>query len=223
LNITGTVSVNGGTLSGIGGLTGTVIVGSGGHVAPGTSIGTLGAGGLTLQPGAILDFELDTLLGTNLSDMINVIQPGGLTLNGGTINLIGLGALGDGVYTLIDYDGTLNGSVNNLLLGTTPAGQLDFELVDSGSSIDLIVSSDLPGDFNGDGAVDMADFLVWRRGLGTVYFQSDYDLWVSNFGTTAGGGSGGGSLGAVPEPASLALLAMALLSFAFGRRSCPRG
>ena len=33
------------------------------------------------------------------------------------------------------------------------------------------------GDFNLDGTVDAADYVVWRNGLGTTYTQSDYDVW----------------------------------------------
>ena len=33
-------------------------VGNGGHVAPGASIESLSMGGLTLNPGSVLDFEL---------------------------------------------------------------------------------------------------------------------------------------------------------------------
>ncbi len=60
----------------------------------------------------------------------------------------------------------------------------------------LTPSSGLPGDFNNDGAVDAADYNVWREnvgqpesgnvlsgnGNGGVVDQSDYDLWVSSFG-----------------------------------------
>lgn len=41
-----------------------------------------------------------------------------------------------------------------------------------------------PGDFNVDGAVDMADYTVYRDGLGTTYTAADYGVWTENFGTT---------------------------------------
>jgi probable HAF family extracellular repeat protein len=68
----------------------------------------------------------------------------------------------------------------------------------------------VPGDFNRDGSVDAADYVVWRKGLGTIYTQTDYNVWRAHFGQTAG--SGGGSAGAslsqatVPEAATLVLL-----------------
>jgi hypothetical protein len=46
-----------------------------------------------------------------------------------------------------------------------------------------------PGDFNQDGAVDAADYVVWRRGLGTTYSETDYELWRAHFGDMAGSGA----------------------------------
>jgi hypothetical protein len=75
-----------------------------------------------------------------------------------------------------------------------------------------------PGDYNGNGTVDGADYVVWRNGgplqhevatLGSVT-PEDYDAWRSRFGNTAGSGLGGGA--AVPEPAAL-LLTMAGVIF----------
>jgi hypothetical protein len=39
-----------------------------------------------------------------------------------------------------------------------------------------------PGNFNGDGYVDAADYVSWRNGLGSKYSQADYGVWRSNFG-----------------------------------------
>jgi hypothetical protein len=45
----------------------------------------------------------------------------------------------------------------------------------------------LDGDFNLDGEVDSADYVMWRKNAGSA---ADYDLWVENFGATGGGGTG---------------------------------
>ena len=58
-----------------------------------------------------------------------------------------------------------------------------------------------PGDFNADGIVNAADYVVWRKSDGT---QEGYNLWRANFGRTAGAGSL--SDVAVPEPTSWVLL-----------------
>jgi len=75
------------------------------------------------------------------------------------------------------------------------------------------------GDFNGNGTVDAADYVVWRDGLGTKTIQPDYDVWKANFGRMATS-AGIGSSAAVPESsaAMLFLLGNIVLSFA-ARRS----
>jgi hypothetical protein len=69
------------------------------------------------------------------------------------------------------------------------------------------------GDFNDDGSVDAADYIVWRKGFGTTYFQDDYDEWRENFGVTFDGSSTAASTGqvSVPEPEPLLLLFLATL------------
>jgi outer membrane protein assembly factor BamB len=76
----------------------------------------------------------------------------------------------------------------------------------------------LPGDFNNNGTVDAADYIVWRNGLGTAYTHTDYAAWRANFGRSAAGAATAGlpsSLNpAVPEPAatvSMAIAAVGLL------------
>jgi len=66
----------------------------------------------------------------------------GLTINGGTINLTNLGNMTVGTYTLIDYIGTMSGSINNLSFGTVPAG-FSYRLSNNTTnrSIDLIVGA----------------------------------------------------------------------------------
>jgi hypothetical protein len=75
----------------------------------------------------------------------------------------------------------------------------------------------LPGDFNGSGRVDGADFLVWQRGGSpNPRSVSDLSLWRTNFGRT-----GATPLGAaVPEPHGLLLAVTATFAFArFKERS----
>jgi hypothetical protein len=60
------------------------------------------------------------------------------------------------------------------------------------------------GDFNNDGSVDAADYVVWRKGLGSTYTQDDFNVWRAHFGETVGSGSITNST--VPEPATCLLL-----------------
>jgi hypothetical protein len=73
----------------------------------------------------------------------------------------------------------------------------------------------LSGDFNSDGRVDAADYVVWRNGLGTTYTQADYNLWRSNFGRAVGSGAalstGGQQSVPTPEPTTAWMCLMALV------------
>ncbi len=80
----------------------------------------------------------------------------------------------------------------------------------------------LIGDFNNDGVVDAADYVVWRNASPTatlpndrtpgVVDASDYADWRANFGKTqpASGAALGGN--PVPEPAGVLLLFVAIMS-----------
>jgi hypothetical protein len=80
----------------------------------------------------------------------------------------------------------------------------------------------LEGDFNDDGSVDAADYVVWRAGLGTTHTPEDYELWRASFGLTAGSGA---SLDAaplaatgVPEPATWVVLWLAVAGWSLWRQ-----
>jgi len=83
-----------------------------------------------------------------------------------------------------------------------------------------VLSVGLPGDFNANGFVDAADYVVWRKGLGTIYKQTDYDVWRAHFGQTAGSGSAldPPSQTTVPEPTGFVLLAIGVIMVGAVRR-----
>ena len=79
----------------------------------------------------------------------------------------------------------------------------------------------LPGDFNHDGTIDAADYVVWRRNPGGIYTPDDYTDWRANFGQP---GTGSGAIGsdsaAVPEPNATGSAVIALLvAFTQARRT----
>jgi glucose/arabinose dehydrogenase len=98
-------------------------------------------------------------------------------------------------------DGTVQFPVS---FGEDAVGNLYIAYIASGEVYRIVTNELLAGDFNADGAVDAADYVVWRKTDGT---QPKYDEWRSNFGESvhAGAGAGGGSAG-VPEPAAAAYL-----------------
>jgi len=82
----------------------------------------------------------------------------------------------------------------------------------------LIRSGPLMGDYNGNGVVDAADYVVWRNGLGSTYTQTDYDVWRSHFGQTAVSAAGALANIAVPEPATVLMLIFAAAGLCLRRR-----
>lgn len=67
------------------------------------------------------------------------------------------------------------------------------------------------GDYNNNGKVDAADYIVWRHGNGSV---ADYNLWRAHFGETSVGiSSAADDVTSVPEPSTIvfAIPAVAVL------------
>jgi hypothetical protein len=153
----------------------------------------------------------------------------------------------------VDGSATLDGSlVLSLFGGFTPSFAHTFKILDasSGSGVfanapngqrlntignegsfvvsysggDVILSSFIiSGDYNGNGTVDAADYVVWRND--PLRTPAGYTLWRSNFGrSNVGSGAGVAALPpAVPEPHSAAIVvlaAAALLISASPRDRC---
>ncbi|HEX3599294.1 MAG TPA: hypothetical protein VHU84_04080 [Lacipirellulaceae bacterium] len=135
----------------------------------------------------------------------------------------------------------LTGNIGNVFsaLGTsTTFGSVTAATV---STIVRTNFAALLGDYNHNGVVDAADYVIWRSTLnqsvtaGTgadgnsngIVDQADFDVWRAHFGSTSGSGSGGSlSTGAVPEPFSGLLFAIgAMLTWSaersFGRKRIP--
>lgn len=93
----------------------------------------------------------------------------------------------------------------------------------------IVPDISLPGDYNGDGSVDAADYVVWRKNDGTnnplpndliggMIGPDHYDQWRAHFGEIAGSGSGAGTHATVPEPATLITLLAGTLAM-FSRKA----
>jgi hypothetical protein len=80
----------------------------------------------------------------------------------------------------------------------------------------------LAGNYNGNGTVDAADYVLWRNNVGTTnplandliggtIGNAQYNQWRAHFGQTTGSGSATSAFAAVPEPTTLILFAVALI------------
>jgi hypothetical protein len=221
---TGAISVSNGTLGGSGSVSGGVTINNGGHLAPGDDIKTLAVASLTLNAGAVLEFELGNP-NFDFTDRVNV--GGAFSINGGSLEFTNSDSFKPGFFTILNY-GTMTGSLANLT--TTGPADFSYELYDMGNYVGLLAG--IPGDFNADNIVDNTDYVLWRKAVGTtkdlyndrnvggVVGSEHYQMWVENFGRNGfSAGSGGGS-GNVPEPAAAILMlgGMAMLGCSPRRR-----
>jgi hypothetical protein len=89
----------------------------------------------------------------------------------------------------------------------------------------FLYNPDLPGDFNADGRVDAADYVVWRKGVATgAYTQDDFNTWRANFGATTAGAAAVAPFptqSTVPEPSGLLLTVLVLPVYGWRRRNSP--
>jgi hypothetical protein len=160
-------------------------------------------------------------LNGNLAYRVSTGDAGGESVAGLSGMTSGMGSVTTGAGTggLIE---TLSIPINSSFTipvedSTTVNLELMGELVAT-----AMLQSGQPGDFNQDGRVDAADYVVWRNELGTTYQQSDYQVWRAHFGETTATAEmlpTSKIIGAaVPEPAAWIVLAAILLAVALSRK-----
>ncbi len=148
---------------------------------------------------------------TNSSAQIGV--GGGAALDGSlTVNVGGsfvptLGQTFD-LITAADVSGLFSSVTVPDILGT-----LEYRIIYNPGSVQLVVADELTsaptGDFNGDFVVDAADYVAWRKGLGTIYTQADYDAWRAHFNPAVPANSAS-TTATAPEPTTVALLVLTI-------------
>jgi fibronectin-binding autotransporter adhesin len=182
----------------------------GGTLAPGTSPGsTTITFDYIQQSGATLEIEIG---GANVETDFDFVNVGGTATLAGILDVSLINGFTPNAgqqFTVLSAGNIVN---NGLVLGGAAAGS--FNLLMSSTTVTLeMITPGLPGDFNQDGIVDAADYVVWRKNGGTV---EEFNLWRDHFGDTlgSGGGAGGGGVSSnsarVPEPSAIALWAIAL-------------
>ncbi len=165
---------------------------------------------LSIRLGGALPGDFDTLTvggNTGLAGALNVSLQGGFTPSPGDVfEFVEVGGL---------LTGEFNGLTENALVGNFGGTDL-FVTYTGGDGNDVALFAPIPGDFNLDGKVNAADYVVWRKGISVPPTQTNYDIWRANFGQPAGAGATNQSFGrGTPEPAAFVLvLTAALICFA---------
>jgi hypothetical protein len=218
------VEIVGGTLRG----QGTIVTGSGpipgqvenrsGTVSPGDEIGELEiTGRFANGHDGTIAMQLG---GDALGQYDQVLVDGPVALAGIlSVSLVNSFAPSvDDSFVLLDLvgaSGEIGGEFENLLL---PSGyEWDVEYTDD-QVVLTVLSVILDGDFNKDGVVDGADYVMWRKT--NISGFENYTLWTRNFGNTLPGGGGG--LGGVPEPSAMAIVLLASCGLAIRRKRSQR-
>ncbi len=234
------VTVNsGGTLAGTGQVAANILVNSGGAVAPGTGTGSGDAAGILSVQSAYFEngSELDiTLHGTTRGTKYGALVATNDVILGGKlrVTMFGFMPAAGQTFDIMDW-GSVSGTFTGLVLPTLQSSLMWNKLK---LYTDGVLSITVAGDYNGNGVVDEADYVLWRDTLGATGIalaadgnnngtidSGDFDIWRNNFGRQIGSGAAE-SVATVPEPSAEVLLCVGLLLLPCGmdpigvRRRC---
>ena len=190
----------------------------------------------TLMVGELFDLEV---IVTNAADVVADVGADELDysltaagdLSGTFLNQTD-SALGDGNTHLVRLDTATPGMKSGLITIASSSQQAQNGLVEIPVNFEVLVAA-LAGDYNGNGSIDAADYVLWRKTLGQnvptgsgadgngngMIDDEDFTVWRAHFGQTANSGASGaaasGAAGTspatsgVPEPGTGPLLAIA--------------
>jgi hypothetical protein len=220
-------------LSGSGRVSGDLVMP--GTIAPGISTGTLALdNNLTLANTSHLEIELG---GTEAGAQYGRLSIGGFAELDGTLQVSltnDFVPVADNLFQVLHASGGIFSQFDDVELPEL-APDFTWNLIYSNFAVLLQVVAPnvaiLAGDYNHDGTVDAADYVVWRSTLGQLgagltadgnangeIDAGDYDVWRASFGNTTAASTAhlapseslGDNDAAVPEPASIALWLLAL-------------
>jgi hypothetical protein len=181
---------------------------------------------VSFSASASVDIELGGLAAGTQHDKVAV--NGALALGGAlNVTLVNYFAPQAGnTFDILDW-GSLSGTFDTVQLPALAAGLTwnTSQLYTTG--VLSVAAAVLLGDYNHNGAVDAADYVLWRKTLGQSgsglaadgngngqIDPGDYNVWRTNFGRRIAPGAATGtvSVDSVPEPASLLLLVSCLIT-----------
>jgi hypothetical protein len=175
--------------------------------------------------------------GTGINDYDRMTLTGLASLDG-TLNLSLIGpyvpALADPLLTILTASSVSNTFDAVVQPAGMPAG-LRFKAIYNAGNVQLDVVPLLIGDYNDNGTVDAADYIVWREAEadGATFLENrdpgnvgavgpaDFNSWRARFGNVAGSGAGAILDVAVPEPSTIMMLIVGTLAMCFRRRLTP--
>jgi hypothetical protein len=209
-----------------------------------------GSGGLIMNN---LNGDTPGLVGSESPGTLNILEMADEELNEWHefwITMQNNGPLAGNIEVKVYMDGdvsnpftrqvTLSGAGNSIYKDENdPFVEMGFSFNDEWGSIDIDflsyafgvispVAAGLLGDYNADGKVDAADYVVWRKNdgansslpndMGSTTQAERYSLWRTHFGEMQMPGSSA-TLGVVPEPTSVVLISLAAIAVGLiGRR-----
>jgi T5SS/PEP-CTERM-associated repeat protein len=225
-----------GYVKGVGTLNNVLLTGT---QAPGFSPATLRVGNMAYAESATLLIELAGT--TPGSEFDRIVSSGTISLDG-TLRVElteGFAPQAGDRFDILDWS-ALVGTFAMLDLPMRAGFRWDTSQLYTDGILKVLAAA-LVGDYNADGRVDVADYVVWRdsvgqRGIGlpadgngdATIDELDYDLWRARFGATAASASAATSHAAVPEPPAAIMLLVAWTGATVYRRrifceksSCP--
>jgi hypothetical protein len=184
-------------------------------------------------PSAVDPFDLEVL--QVFGDPSQELVEQSLTIDGNRLHVYVLMKDLFGVFPqVVTADGAFFDDIGPLAAGTyevdaemwmrrpTVSGVDETFLINRGSLTFEVTPAPIAGDFNQDGAVDAADFVVWRKNVNATSEVTGYDHWRGNFGRAAAEDSLLAGSAAVPEPTA-AVAVVILLPLVCHRASRRRG
>jgi hypothetical protein len=204
-----------------------------GTYSPGLSPTIVTAGNLAFDSANTLIMELG---GTAPGSGHDQIQASGLLALGGTLKvelINGFTPTSGQSFNLFDW-ASVAGTFSSLSLPALSGLAWNTSQLYTNGILSIINVDGIVGDYNNNGVVDAADYVVWRNNIGTTNILPNdptggtignvqYDTWRSHFGQIAGSGAGVRSdsqeSAAVPEPTTLWLAMLGAAAILAARRS----